>query len=356
MPTTSPPSPPAPGFSLVAYLRLFRFPLVFTAVADSVSGYLLLVKKADLLIMGLLAASSACLYAFGMGMNDIADRKRDLEIAPTRVLPSDKVSLRGAIIGSFLALGLSLAALLCIPRQPVLQRLPIWGLILVFILVYDFLVRIPPAMGMVRACNLAMGLLVAWNGFGRRSLGYDATMVAVVALPELLYVTALTFVSRQEEGTVQRWKVFVGAFIMILALTATVHWIPAVHYGSIRSPYSFMVEMDQSEQVWWGLVRYFQREFKPVVPALIPALLLSGWLIYRATRARNRKAVALFVRDGVAGIILLDATLVMSAGAIMPGFWISALLGPSIWLLLTFKSPSSAPSPAPPLRKLKSLA
>ena len=72
-------------FDVLAYLRLFRFPLIFTAIADSATGYLLRTSwrgDPDPLTLLLLAVSSAGLYCFGMAMNDIADRHRDREIAP----------------------------------------------------------------------------------------------------------------------------------------------------------------------------------------------------------------------------------------------------------------------------------
>ncbi|HXX95082.1 MAG TPA: hypothetical protein VEN81_15760, partial [Planctomycetota bacterium] len=75
---------------MIAFLKLFRFPLVFTAIADSAAGYLVVGRSADLFILALLAVTSAGLYCFGMAMNDIADRDRDREIAPNRVLPSGR--------------------------------------------------------------------------------------------------------------------------------------------------------------------------------------------------------------------------------------------------------------------------
>src|SRR5439155_720032 len=79
---------------LVAYLKLFRFPLVFTAIADSAAGYLAASFQLEIGTLTLLAVSSAGLYFFGMALNDIADRERDKQLAPGRVLPSGRLSLR----------------------------------------------------------------------------------------------------------------------------------------------------------------------------------------------------------------------------------------------------------------------
>jgi hypothetical protein len=331
---------PQGGLDLAAYLKLFRFPLVFTAIADSVVGYVLMSRgEPDLRIIALLALCSAGLYFFGMAMNDIADRKRDLELAPTRVLPSGRISLRGALVASFLALGLSLGALLVLPGPANRFRFVPWAAAVLFIILYDFLLKLPPTMGLVRACNLLIGVLSGWASFGRTVLQKDALVAGVIALPEFLYVTALTFVSTLEEGTLKRARIWIGVGFMVLAALMTVHWVPACHYGSLDYTVAgnTHVQFVHGTDIVSNLKAYLTFHFRPVVPALLPALALSSWLITRAAKARDRKGVMLLVRDGVAGIVLLDATLVMSGGTILGGFWIALLLLPAFWMISIFK-------------------
>jgi len=97
---------------LLALLQLTRMALVFTAIAD---GYCTALLRRDVFHdedvldprrMISIAAISVGLYGFGMSLNDIADRKRDLQIASHRPLPSGRVGLLTAhVISIFLAVG-----------------------------------------------------------------------------------------------------------------------------------------------------------------------------------------------------------------------------------------------------------
>src|SRR5206468_9406065 len=96
----------------LALLQLTRMALVFTAIADGYCTALLrrgVFQDEDVLDprrMISIAAISVGLYGFGMSLNDIADRKRDLQIASHRPLPSGRVGLVAAhVISVLLALG-----------------------------------------------------------------------------------------------------------------------------------------------------------------------------------------------------------------------------------------------------------
>ncbi|HEX7896427.1 MAG TPA: UbiA family prenyltransferase [Planctomycetota bacterium] len=142
----------------MAYLKLFRLPFVFTAVADSAAGYLIASRAApDPRALGLLALASAALYAFGMAMNDVADRRRDQTLAPGRPLPSGKITLKGALTASLLVLaaGAASARLLGGPVQAM------FAAAFIGVMLYDFLIKIPPVMGAIRFFNLLMGVAAA---------------------------------------------------------------------------------------------------------------------------------------------------------------------------------------------------
>src|ERR1700683_2953309 len=91
---------------LLTLLQLTRMALVFTAIADSYATALMLRQvhgyadtdpgKGDPLEaqrMLAIAAISIGLYGFGMSLNDIADRRRDRQLAAHRPLPSGRVGL-----------------------------------------------------------------------------------------------------------------------------------------------------------------------------------------------------------------------------------------------------------------------
>jgi hypothetical protein len=89
---------------LLTLLQLTRMALVFTAIADGLCT-LLLAARARAGTGGSLAAHvsaaqvfwamavSVGLYGFGMSLNDIIDRRRDLQIAASRPLPSGRIGV-----------------------------------------------------------------------------------------------------------------------------------------------------------------------------------------------------------------------------------------------------------------------
>jgi hypothetical protein len=88
---------------LLTLLQLTRMALVFTAIADSYATALM-VRRLPMYVnsvedpldphrMLALAAISIGLYGFGMSLNDIADRRRDRQLAAHRPLPSGRVGV-----------------------------------------------------------------------------------------------------------------------------------------------------------------------------------------------------------------------------------------------------------------------
>src|SRR5262245_5428925 len=92
------PGEPARGSStLLAWLRLFRAPNVFTAIADVMMGFFVVhggfQPTAPVGLLVCLAAASALLYMAGMVLNDVFDFEVDAEERPFRPLPSGQISL-----------------------------------------------------------------------------------------------------------------------------------------------------------------------------------------------------------------------------------------------------------------------
>ncbi|HYE98791.1 MAG TPA: hypothetical protein VEJ18_07765 [Planctomycetota bacterium] len=298
--------------TLIAYLKLFRLPLVFTAIADSAAGYM--VRRfyfPSALVMLCLAAASAGLYAFGMGMNDVADRERDKTLAPGRPLPSGRVSIVGALRACFGILAVSAVAILLAryvwhreiwwerQGEPSPLRLLCWIGAVATILCYDFLYKVPPVMGAVRALNFLMGYFVAETSVQDVTAGYFPG--PELAFAPFVYGTSLTYISTLEDGPVKPGRVWIGTAGMIAGLA-----VPCI------LP-------------------------KQITPALGPAGVLLLWILWRATRAVDKKGVMLMVRDGVAGFILLDASIVMSTGKVVEGTVLAALLIPAFGLMQIFK-------------------
>lgn len=290
-----------PGFDLVAYLKLCRFPLVFTAISDSAAGYLVSRgnRGFEWPVLLWLAVSSSGLYCFGMALNDIADRKRDLELAPGRPIPSARISLTGALTACLGAAVVSALALLLFDGAPLAGRLLIWGAAVFCIFAYDCFLKIPPMMGLVRALNLLLGGVSAMSegpkDFGGREL-------LRLALPSFVYVTSLTVISTLEDKPQARPRLFTGLLGMILGA-----FLPLI--------------LQENADARGGLL----------------ALLLAAWLCRRAMSARDRKGVMLLVRDGIGGIIVLNATTLVCTVGWTPALGILLLLIPAALSVTVFK-------------------
>jgi 4-hydroxybenzoate polyprenyltransferase len=318
---------PAPrqGFDLVAYLKLFRFPLVFTAIADSAAGYLLAgPRRPEISTLALLALSSAGLYFFGMALNDIADRERDKQLAPGRVLPSGRLTLGAAHWATILAVLVSLTANLMLGYRFLVQRLVLWGMVVAAIHVYNLFLKLSPVMGLVRACNLLLGVS-ACTLMGSESV-VPLWVVSLIAFPTFLYVSALTYVSTLEDIGPDRTKLSFGtAFMALGALLAAVA-VPVWSAVDGRSAATGAHDLH-------GVVQHAWRNWH----GMVFATLLTAWIIRRAWAARDKKGIMLMVRDGVGGIIFLDAALVGSLAGLIPALCVAALVIPAVVSVAIFK-------------------
>jgi 4-hydroxybenzoate polyprenyltransferase len=289
---------------VIAYLKLFRFPLVFTAVADSAAGYLLVCgPRPDPLTLALLAVASGGLYCFGMAMNDIADRERDKALYPNRVLPSGRLSVRNAVTASVLVLLASAGATVAALGLSY-EKLRIWLLMTFAIGVYNFAGKWSVLMGAIRAFNFLLGALAVLSSdeIGQRSAP------AYLAGALFFYVAALTFVSTLEDRTRSAPRLVVGTAFMVVAAATPALLGTLSRLGHASSPAG-----------WYG------------------AAPLIAWIIYRAYLADERKGIMLLVRDGVAGIILLDASMLLGSGLVLQGAAVAALLVPAFLLVALFK-------------------
>jgi hypothetical protein len=142
-------------------------------------------------------------------------------------------------------------------------------------------------------------------------------------MPIFIYVTGLTYVSTLEDREGRQPKVWIGAGTMAFA---------AVIASSLRNSS-------------WGsgsptVVGMFLDSFAPAksIGALLVSATLASWILFRASRARDRKGIMLLVRDGIAGIILLDAALLISSSdQFLLGAILALLLVPAAVSVAIFK-------------------
>ena len=210
-----------------ATLKLIRFPLFTTALADSAAGYMIAVRVAsdlDAATVLLLAGASAFLYCAGMALNDVADRGRDCTLHPGRPIPSGAIGTRhAAMTGAVLLLaGCGCAAAI----GP--GALTVAGAIAFLILLYDFSLKRfrltgPVTMGLVRAGNMAMGMTAA-----RPLLTIDEFDLMWVVLI-FGYITLATLLSTCEEGRAPR-----PALLAILAAIGLLICVPPAAASRIQ--------------------------------------------------------------------------------------------------------------------------
>jgi 4-hydroxybenzoate polyprenyltransferase len=212
---------------LVAFLKLIRLPMVFTAMADSAAGALVGGGAGIGSIAGVMLVS-ALLYSVGMLLNDLVDVKRDRDLHPERPLVTGILSWRACMV--FAVLAAALALLLAIAIDPVLElqssgasTTHLAVAILAAIVLYDLLTKhlgIVGAvnMGLCRALNLLLGMSVAADFY----VGLPFAFVAFV------YVMLVTSISLLEESP-RRWSYIV----LMLALSVVPLGVPVVTSNSL---------------------------------------------------------------------------------------------------------------------------
>ena len=158
---SSTPGRSSQGGTLGAYLELLRPPNVTTAVGDVLAGFAVAGLGRPWILPWLLA-STMCLYAGGVVLNDVFDLPIDRVERPERPIPSGRVSRqRAAILGSaLLASGVAFAAL----GRPAAGIVA--GATAACILLYDAWGKRqtwvgPVNMGLCRAGNLMLGVAAA---------------------------------------------------------------------------------------------------------------------------------------------------------------------------------------------------
>lgn len=199
---------------LSAYLRLLRFPAVFTAMADVLLGFLLVNQSfRPFFDFFLLLAASSCLYMAGMVFNDVFDRDKDAQFRPDRPIPSGQIPLRSAVVTG---IGLLLAALVAAGAAG-LGSLSVAGLLALMVLAYDgWLKRTPfgpAAMGACRFLNVLLGASVVQQA---------ATIWSPPQLPVAaglgIYVAGITWFARREAQSGRRLELSAAAVVLNLGL------------------------------------------------------------------------------------------------------------------------------------------
>lgn len=284
--------------SLSALFKLTRFPLVFTAMADSAVGAALSgVNLFNCVHWAPAVASSAFLYAGGMVLNDICDIERDRTLHPERPLPSGRVSLKSAGFYCFVLLALAVTSAALAGRAAVT-----WALVIVALIAgYNRVLKrwaIPGSLAMaaVRGANFLLGVVVVTPDLAeaRGNIGPCAAVLA-------MYVFFLTLWSTREDRP--------GCRAFPAGVGAAITWTP------------ILAALRPAPARW---------------AAMIPSMWILPWVI-RAIARPDRDRMMQVVRWGVLGIIPLDASFLAVSGRWAEAAAVAALVLPALALLPVFR-------------------
>lgn len=291
-----------------AYLRLMRPANLPTAAADILAGVAIAgisITTIYLTVDGIrlfpriayLVFASILLYAAGVVLNDVFDRKIDSVERPERPIPSGLIPVQNAVLfGVILMLaGIALAFMAT-------QLSGLIGIVLALsILSYDVIAKKNPFfgplnMGICRALNLCLGMSFAGS--------VDHPEYGLI---HLVYIFAITLISRGEVHGNNKNHIIWAAILYTGVIFAVVKIIPR-QAGSIIYVLPF-------------LLLFIYLIFKPLIKA------------YRVNKAENIKTA---VKAGVLSIIALDALLATGFSTWWYGLLVISLLPLSVVLSRMF--------------------
>jgi 4-hydroxybenzoate polyprenyltransferase len=269
---------------LRAYLELLRPANVVTALADVLAGFAV-AGLGNPWALPWLLLSTACLYAGGVVLNDVFDRRLDAVERPERPLPSGRVPVAHAGILGAVLLGAGVLAASRASREAG----AIAAAIAALVLLYDAWGKRqalfgPINMGACRGLNLVLGMAAVPG---------TAAASWPLGLLSLIYIAGVTALSR---GEVHGGKRGVAAFALI-------------SLGFVLSALLFLT---------------LSPEHRSPAGLLLTAVL--GWRIlpafWRAWKEPGAGPIRHAIRTGVLSLVLLDG----AVGAAYAGALYSAAI------------------------------
>jgi len=284
----------------IGYLRLTRPANVVTAVSDIVAGAAIVgffSSSVSLLSLALLCVATMGLYGGGIVFNDVFDRELDSRERPERPLPSGLISVREASIwgGGLLLLGCALAFAVNATAGLLAIAVSVSALVYNrFGKHHTFLG--PINMGLCRGFNLLLGMSIL------PAVMFELAWLAVIPV---VYIAAVTTISRGEVNGSARAPLYISAFLYLLVVNAI----------------AFFAAQTNQWLALFFLAPFAVAIFRPLVRAIS---LPQGPLIGKAVKA------------GVLSLILMNAAWVAAAGAWPVAIAVALLLPLSMWLARRF--------------------
>ncbi len=311
---------------VIAYLRLLRFPNVFTALADVALGFALVRHLSAPQPIGLLVAllaSSGFLYLAGMVLNDVWDVDIDRRERPERPIPSGQISLATA---NRLGIGLLIAGVCFgwLASGLFAPQLSQWWkcgavatALAVSIVAYDrwtkHLVIGPLNMGLCRFLNVLLGAsatapVIQTDALAADHLffGFDGTsLIAAAGLG--IYIMGVTIFALKEAEDSRSATLLAGSLVMLIGL---------VVFGA--SPLASYVQPQRSIPWFW---------------ALLGLLSLAVFRrVFAALRDGSPRYVQGAIKEAILSLIMFDAALCLLYAPLGYAIAVVALIIPAVFL------------------------
>jgi 4-hydroxybenzoate polyprenyltransferase len=285
---------------LRAFAELTRPANVVTALSDIMAGLAivgftfgnLVYQFFPALFLGL---SSMCLYAGGVVFNDVFDHELDSTERPERALPSGRIKRSEAIFGGIILLAFGIFLAFWQSRLSGIIAI----LITLLALFYDWKgkhMRIfgPINMGLCRAYNLLLGMSVYELGVLEH--------FPVILIP-LIYIAAITLVSRGEVHGGKATTLYFAGFLFLLVHASQLYFAEKIEFALVF------------------VLAHFILIFRKLRIAIVEPI---------------GKNIGLTVKTGVLTLILMNAAWVASSGQWIMALFVLALLPVSLGLAKKF--------------------
>lgn len=307
---------------LLSYLRLFRLPNVFTAVADVMMGYLVVHGSLQPgLAFGCLLGATCLLYTAGMVLNDVYDLDEDSRERPERPLPAGDISAAWAKWLGFelLLLGVALGwlagyatfGLFALPWRSGAVATVLACCVFGYDRGLKKTVLGPAFMGTCRALNVLLGMSLAPDSATGPALlcGFNWPQL-VLASGLGVYVAGITWYARTEAGDSSRRQLAAGTAVMALGI-ALFSAFPFVGQVADVTP--------ELKPGWWWLLL--------AVPAF--TVLRRG---FTAAFNPSPVAVQIAVKQALITLIVFDAAATLMIRGPLWALAILVLLVPTLFL------------------------
>ena len=197
--------------TLVAWGRLLRVPNLFTVPGDPVAGFLL--ASGGVLGWGVAGgiATSLCLYAAGLLLNDYFDREVDARERPERPIPSGAVRPRTVLVAGLVLLAAGIAvALAAGGRVPGLVA----AMVAVAVVAYDAALKNVKGVGQIVMGSCRAGSVLVGAAFAGAWGDPSALVAAAIAWS---YTTAVTVLAAGEaSGAPLGRRAFIPCLVLLL--------------------------------------------------------------------------------------------------------------------------------------------